>query len=96
MNKKNLVAGLALGIALSVGLPAIGVAQGGTSPAAEHATLANVAVPMRDGVILRANVWLPKAEGQFPTLVYRTPYGKDGAPKEWTTFDKAWRTGMRW
>ncbi len=51
--------------------------------------LTNVSVPMRDGVILRADVWLPKAEGRFPTLVYRTPYGKQFAPKEWTTFDKA-------
>lgn len=34
-----------------------------------------VAVPMRDGVILRAEVWRPAATGKFPTLVYRTPYG---------------------
>ncbi len=51
--------------------------------------LTDVAVAMRDGVILRADVWLPKAEGRFPTLVYRTPYGKQFAAKEWTTFDKA-------
>ena len=51
--------------------------------------LVDVAVPMRDGVILRADVWLPKAQGRFPTLVYRTPYGKQFAAKEWTTFDKA-------
>jgi uncharacterized protein len=50
--------------------------------------ISNVAVPMRDGVVLRADVWLPKAEGRFPTLVYRTPYGKENAPKEWTTFEK--------
>jgi len=43
---------------------------------------------MRDGVVLRADVWLPKAEGRFPTLVYRTPYGKQSAPTEWTTFEK--------
>ena len=36
------------------------------------------AVPMRDGVVLRADVWRPAAEGRFPTLVYRTPYGKTG------------------
>jgi uncharacterized protein len=51
--------------------------------------LREVPVPMRDGVVLRADVWLPKAEGRFPTLVYRTPYGKQFAAKEWTTFDKA-------
>jgi hypothetical protein len=50
--------------------------------------LKNVAVPMRDGVVLRADVWLPKAEGRFPALVYRTPYGKEDAPKEWSTFEK--------
>jgi uncharacterized protein len=51
--------------------------------------LIDTAVPMRDGTVLRADVWLPKAEGRFPTLVYRTPYGKQFAAKEWTTFDKA-------
>jgi putative CocE/NonD family hydrolase len=49
----------------------------------------NVAVKMRDGVVLRADVMLPSADGEFPVLVYRTPYGKDGAPAQWTTFNKA-------
>jgi putative CocE/NonD family hydrolase len=49
----------------------------------------NVPVKMRDGVILRADVLLPAADGKFPVLVYRTPYGKDRAPSEWTTFHKA-------
>ena len=53
----------------------------------------DIAVPMRDGVVLRADVWLPKAEGKFPALVYRTPYGKQNAPKEWTTFDAAVKHG---
>ncbi|HEV2103759.1 MAG TPA: CocE/NonD family hydrolase [Candidatus Acidoferrum sp.] len=43
---------------------------------------------MRDGTVLRADVWLPPQEGRFPTLVYRTPYGKEDAPKEWSTFEK--------
>lgn len=38
----------------------------------------DVDVPMRDGVRLRADLWRPAAEGRFPTLVYRTPYGKRG------------------
>jgi putative CocE/NonD family hydrolase len=49
----------------------------------------NVPIKMRDGVILRTNVLLPAAEGKFPVLVYRTPYGKDRAPSEWNTFRKA-------
>jgi putative CocE/NonD family hydrolase len=36
----------------------------------------DVAVPMRDGVTLRANVFRPAAPGRFPVLVHRTPYGK--------------------
>ncbi|HET6929708.1 MAG TPA: CocE/NonD family hydrolase [Candidatus Acidoferrum sp.] len=53
-----------------------------------HTIIKNVEVPMRDGTLLRADVWLPPQKGRFPTLVYRTPYGKEDAPKEWTTFQK--------
>ena len=36
----------------------------------------DVAVPMRDGVVLRADIYRPAGAGPFPVLVYRTPYGK--------------------
>ncbi len=36
----------------------------------------NVAVPMRDGTILRADVYRPAGSGRFPTLLQRIPYGK--------------------
>lgn len=36
----------------------------------------DVAVPMRDGVVLRADIYRPANAGPFPALVYRTPYGK--------------------
>jgi putative CocE/NonD family hydrolase len=36
----------------------------------------DVAVPMRDGVVLRGDLRRPAGDGRFPTLVYRTPYGK--------------------
>jgi putative CocE/NonD family hydrolase len=52
----------------------------------------NVAVPMRDGVVLRADVIRP-SQGRVPTLVYRTPYGKDDALKEYTTFTRASERG---
>ncbi|RAX14709.1 X-Pro dipeptidyl-peptidase, partial [Pseudarthrobacter sp. AG30] len=32
---------------------------------------------MRDGVVLRTNIWRP-ADGAAPTLLLRGPYGKDG------------------
>jgi putative CocE/NonD family hydrolase len=36
----------------------------------------NVAVKMRDGVALRADIYRPQAEGKFPVLLQRTPYNK--------------------
>ena len=57
---------------------------GGIAASAEETPLKvvfeeNVAVPMRDGVILRANVHRPDRGGPYPVLVLRTPYGKGGA-----------------
>ena len=37
---------------------------------------------MRDGVVLRADVSRPSAEGRFPTLVYRTPYDRKRASED--------------
>ncbi len=36
----------------------------------------NVPVPMRDGTILRADVYRPDAPGEYPVLLCRTPYDK--------------------
>jgi uncharacterized protein len=36
----------------------------------------DVPARMRDGVILRADVYRPEGEGPWPTLLVRTPYGK--------------------
>ncbi len=37
----------------------------------------DVPAQMRDGVILRANVYRPAGEGRWPVLLTRLPYGKD-------------------
>ena len=39
------------------------------------------AIPMRDGVKLYGDVYLPRAAGRYPALIVRTPYGvqRDGA-----------------
>ena len=37
----------------------------------------DVPVPMRDGVVLRANVFRPAGDGRYPALLTRLPYGKD-------------------
>jgi putative CocE/NonD family hydrolase len=60
------------------------------SPSSQQTVLdKNVAVPMRDGVVLRADVLRPAQAGKFPVLVYRTPYGKDAEQQDYTTFKHA-------
>jgi uncharacterized protein len=51
----------------------------GAVPAAENYEVTvqrDVEVKMRDGVILRADIYRPKADGRFPVLLQRTPYDK--------------------
>ena len=36
----------------------------------------NVAMPMRDGVVTRADVYRPDARGRFPVILIRSPYGR--------------------
>ncbi len=37
----------------------------------------NIEVPMRDGVILRADVWRPNDNNLYPAIISRTPYQKE-------------------
>ena len=78
---------LLIATALGCTAATAGWAQVPTSPTVvrEH----DVAVPMRDGVVLRADIWRPQGSGPFPVLVYRTPYGKTAAQTEYATFGKA-------
>jgi putative CocE/NonD family hydrolase len=62
-------------------------------PTPTFVTERNVAITMRDGVVLRADVLRPTAEGRYPVLVYRTPYGKDAARSDYTTFRHAVERG---
>src|SRR5690349_20713240 len=38
----------------------------------------NVAITMRDGVVLRGDVARPDEPGRYPTLIVQTPYNKNG------------------
>lgn len=53
----------------------------------------DVAVPMRDGTVLRADLYLPAGDGPFPVLVYRTPYGKHNAAESYATHRHAVERG---
>ena len=37
----------------------------------------DVPTPMRDGVVLRADVFRPAAPGKYPVILQRTPYNKN-------------------
>ena len=47
----------------------------------------NVDVPMRDGVVLRADIYRPEGDGTYPVLVQRTPYNKEMWPVTAATLD---------
>lgn len=49
--------------------------------AERHAILIEngVEARMRDGTVLRADIYRPKTEGKFPVLLERTPYDKQGS-----------------
>jgi putative CocE/NonD family hydrolase len=66
--------------ALAVALPFL-IAAAQTAPAPTPPNIAverNVAMKTRDGVTLRADVFRPTADGNYPVLLVRTPYDKTG------------------
>jgi putative CocE/NonD family hydrolase len=50
-----------------------------TLPGAQPMVEENLLVPMRDGVLLSANVYRPAGQQRFPVILIRTPYGKGKA-----------------
>ena len=55
----------------------------------------DILLPMRDGVRLATDVYLPAREGQavegkWPTILMRTPYGKNGGKADAVTRRAAW------
>jgi putative CocE/NonD family hydrolase len=69
--RKGAVCGVALGLLFTTS-----VLQAAESY--EVTTERGVTVTMRDGVILRADIYRPNVDGQFPVLLQRTPYNKNG------------------
>jgi predicted acyl esterase len=58
-----------------------------TEPASMHIER-DVAIPMDDGVVLRADLFLPVEEGEYPVILSYGPYGKglafqDGYKSQW-------------
>ena len=57
----------------------IAVFAGGCAQAADPVVTSDVMVQMRDGVRLATDIYRPAAEGRYPVIVTRSPYGKDRA-----------------
>lgn len=55
----------------------------------------NVAVPMRDGVLLRVNVFRPDDDAEHPVLMCAHPYGKDNLPRR-RRFRAGYRTPLQY
>lgn len=66
-------------MSLAIGRPRRTAAVTGAGPGGLPEVLVQVdlPVPVRDGTILRANVYRPPGSGPWPTLLMRTPYSKD-------------------
>jgi len=79
---------LASGVILCACLIAFGPASAQEQPFIYES---NVMIPMRDGTKLAANIFRPKAEGRFPVILMRSPYGKPdekfGDAKRYTSAD---------
>lgn len=58
-------------------LPGVEIDSGTADLYSEVVVEKDVPITMRDGVRLYANVYRPQAEGRFPVIVIRLPYGKD-------------------
>jgi uncharacterized protein len=55
-------------------------------PARNDILLENrVPIPMRDGVVLYADVYRPEGDGQYPVIVSRTPYSTERFPDAYGT-----------
>ena len=86
MNSKRSFILLAPAFCVLVASAGLFAAQADTTGAKYDVIVAkNLMVPMRDGVKLATDVYLPAHEGtpapgKFPVLVSRTPYGKDPGP----------------
>ncbi|MBI4442794.1 MAG: CocE/NonD family hydrolase [Acidobacteria bacterium] len=66
-------------LVLGVVLLFTGIAQAWPEerPATHNFTCKELDVPMRDGLKLKADLYLPEGAGPFPVIVERTPYGKN-------------------
>ena len=57
--------------ALAVAAFAVAALAAGASTASASVAMCDVPITMSDGVVLRANIWLPSTSGHYPTRAHR-------------------------
>ncbi len=65
------------GAVLATLISAAAIAANASPAMAAMRSLCNVPIVASDGIVLRANVWLPAAPGHYPTVLTATGYNKD-------------------
>jgi hypothetical protein len=63
--------------ALAMAAFALVALAAGTATASASVALCDVPITMSDGVVLRANIWLPSSTGHYPTVLTATGYNKN-------------------
>jgi putative CocE/NonD family hydrolase len=63
--------------ALAAAAFAVAILAVGAQAANASVALCDVPITMSDGVVLRANIWLPSSTGHYPTVLTVTGYNKD-------------------
>ncbi|MCA8914812.1 MAG: CocE/NonD family hydrolase [Planctomycetes bacterium] len=79
--------------ALLTFVPVILADEGTTTEEPWQKTQNDVAIPMRDGKSLAANVLLPDKRGKYPCVLVQTPYNKDRMGREYGDDSKAGEAG---
>jgi putative CocE/NonD family hydrolase len=76
---RNLAAVIIL-LVLDPGMLSLASEKEGNVPQNDIRIMRHQSIPMRDGVILYGDLYMPSEPGRYPTLVTRTPYGvqRDG------------------
>lgn len=77
-------------LAITFGLPIIGVAQSISNSTFDYVTEKNIMVPMRDGIKLATDIYRLEGTDPSPVLVVRTPYSKDN---QWIDIERFLKAG---
>lgn len=76
-------------LALVVSLLALTTVTAQEAPPAWKTEQRDIAIPMRDGKSLAANVLLPDKPGQYPCILVQTPYNKNNLNREYGDNERA-------